>query len=202
MSSATHPSLLLRLRNREDASAWEEFFALYHPLLVRVARMRGLQAADADEVAQDVLVAVVQTLNEYKPTGQTGSFRAWLRTIANRRAINRLVRDGKHRGSGRTDVLEQLANQPVPVDTELERELQIQWRRQLFIAAGQSVQPTCSPTTWQAFWRSAVLNESPAHIADDLKISLGSVYVARSRVQMKIREWVDSQSSRWNEGGS
>jgi hypothetical protein len=45
----TRASLLVRLRDRRDQTAWQEFVALYGPLVYGYARKQGLQ--DADQVA-------------------------------------------------------------------------------------------------------------------------------------------------------
>jgi hypothetical protein len=49
-SPETRVSLILRLPNAADAEAWNEFVALYRPLIFSLARGGGLQAADAEEL--------------------------------------------------------------------------------------------------------------------------------------------------------
>ena len=52
-SPETRASLILRLQNPDDVAAWDEFVGLYRPVLYRVARGRGFQAADADNLVQE-----------------------------------------------------------------------------------------------------------------------------------------------------
>ena len=59
----TRASLLSRVRNVSDEGAWREFEALYHDLLVRFCRRRGLQEADASDVV------TFPTLNIEEGTG-------------------------------------------------------------------------------------------------------------------------------------
>src|ERR1700690_2420598 len=82
---ATRASLLVRLRNPRDGAAWKEFVELYAPLVYGYARKQGLQDADAADVSQDVLGAVVGSVGrlEYDPT--RGLFRNWLFTLVRRR---------------------------------------------------------------------------------------------------------------------
>jgi RNA polymerase sigma-70 factor (ECF subfamily) len=54
----TRASLLLRIRDPLDRDAWEEFSALYRPVVMEMARGRGMQNADAEDLAQHVLVAI------------------------------------------------------------------------------------------------------------------------------------------------
>src|SRR2546422_749574 len=77
-SLATRPSLLARLKDWSQQTAWREFDHDYAPLLRNVARKAGLTEAEADEVAQETLIAVAKKIGEFKHAGQRGSFRAWL----------------------------------------------------------------------------------------------------------------------------
>ena len=58
----TPARLLERLRRPEEPEAWERFFALYAPLIYSWGRRAGLQDADAADLVQDVLVALVRAL--------------------------------------------------------------------------------------------------------------------------------------------
>ena len=48
----TSESLILRLNNQQDVAAWNEFLAIYRPVVLRMALRRGMQHADADDLAQ------------------------------------------------------------------------------------------------------------------------------------------------------
>ncbi len=60
----TRDSLLLRLADAADHEAWCQFTAIYRPLIYRVARRRGLQDADAQDLAQQVLLSVAGAIDE------------------------------------------------------------------------------------------------------------------------------------------
>src|SRR5215831_3455991 len=77
-SLATRPSLLARLKDWNQQTAWREFDRGYAPLLRNVARKAGLTDAEADEVAQETLIAVAKKIGEFQHAGNRGSFRAWL----------------------------------------------------------------------------------------------------------------------------
>jgi RNA polymerase sigma-70 factor (ECF subfamily) len=78
---STSETLLQRLRQPNQAAAWERFVGLYTPLLLYWARRSGLQAQDADDFVQEVLVLLLQKLPEFH-YDQHKSFRSWLRTLA------------------------------------------------------------------------------------------------------------------------
>jgi len=77
-SLATRPSLLARLKDWSQQTAWREFDQDYAPLFRNVARKAGLTDAEADEVAQETLIAVAKKIGEFKHAGNRGSFRAWV----------------------------------------------------------------------------------------------------------------------------
>ena len=77
----TRPSLLVRIRDARDAEAWREFVRLYSPLVYRFARRKGLQDADAADVTQDVMRAVMSSVRRLDYDPDRGSFRGWLFTL-------------------------------------------------------------------------------------------------------------------------
>ena len=58
----THTTLLARLAKGDDSSAWQEFNDRYGQLIRGFARRRGLQPADCDDVAQEVLLGLSKAM--------------------------------------------------------------------------------------------------------------------------------------------
>ncbi|MCA9139458.1 MAG: protein kinase, partial [Planctomycetales bacterium] len=87
----TRASLILRLQNADDVAAWDEFVRLYGPVIYRAARARDLQPADAENLVQQVLLRVAQSVTRWLERSERGPFRAWLLTIARNEAVNMLT---------------------------------------------------------------------------------------------------------------
>ena len=76
--SATSLTLLDRLRDPADAAAWREFDARYRELIVWFLRRRGLQVADAEDAAQQVIAKLVRGLQSFEYDRSKRGFRAYL----------------------------------------------------------------------------------------------------------------------------
>src|SRR5262249_53688826 len=109
MEPTTRRSLVLRLRNSHDEAAWAEFVEIYEPFVYRLARSKGLQDADAQDLCQEVFRAVAGAIERWDPDPAKGKFRAWLFRIARNLLVNFLASQRRSvRGSGSTSVQEML----------------------------------------------------------------------------------------------
>ncbi len=191
----TRLSLLLRIRDTRDDPAWREFVEIYEPLVYRLARRGGLQHADALELTQEALLAIVKTIDRWDADPQRGSFRGWLFQVSRNLMINYLTRQRRHpQGVGDTDFQMLLAQQPDPRGEET-AEFDLEYRRRLFRWAVEQVRDGFRTNTWNAFWDTCVLNRPVHEVAVDLGMSPGAIYVARSRVMARLKRRIEEVTS-------
>ncbi len=189
----TRESLLVRLADPANRQAWEEFVAIYRPVVFRLARQRGLQDADAHDLSQQVLLSVSKAIGRWKPAGEGAKFRHWLARVARNAILNAIVRGPKEKGCGGTTALRSLQEQPDESDSAAQVELE--YKRALFRRAACLVRDVVEAESWQAFWLTTVEGKSVDEAAKALDKSPGAVYAARMRVmrrlQVKVRELED-----------
>lgn len=190
--SDTRISLLLRLPDKRDVAAWDQFVEIYEPLVYRLARAKGLQDADAREVVQEVLIVVSRAIERWDPDPERGRFRDWLFRIARNLVIKFLTRR-KYRplGTGDTVVAEFLNAQIDPSSVESGM-FDIEYRREVFRWASERVREQVKEHTWQAYWMKNVEERETAAVARELEMSVGAVHIACSRVRSRLREAVQA----------
>ena len=187
---ATRASLLMRLRSPQDGDAWEQFVAIYTPLIYWFCCRRGLQEADAADVSQEVMRAVVRAMENFEYDPERGKFRNWLLTVVRSKIYNWLgSRERQPEPTGQTSVRSLLDQQPAPAEAS---DWDVEYYRSIFRWAAERVRPTVQETTWQAFWWTTVEQQHGDAVAKSLGISIGAVYVAKSRVLARLRQEFDA----------
>lgn len=182
----TRNSLLLKLRDKGDCESWHRFVAVYRPVVYRMARRRGIQDADAQDLAQAVLISVAESVDRWEADPRRARFRTWLSRVAKNAIIDAFRRRRPDAATGGTTEVTRLQQQPEPDDAELERE----HRRELFRWAARQVRREFAEETWLAFWLTAVEGRHVKEVAGQLGKSAGAVYIARSRVMRRLQERV------------
>jgi RNA polymerase sigma-70 factor (ECF subfamily) len=186
--SITHASLLLRIRDPDDHLAWREFVGLYAPLVHAYGRHHGLQDADAADLVQEVFRRVAKASPQFEYDRARGTFRGWLYTVT-RNELFKMGRARKEaRGSGDTAVQGLLAQEPERDQDGEDWDREYHWN--LFLWAAERVKSEFRTATWQAFWRTVVEAAPIEPTAKELNLSVGAVYIARSRIIARIRQEV------------
>jgi len=186
----TRASLLLRIRDQADREAWFEFEEIYRPVIQRLARLKGLQPADADDLAQQVLLSVSGAIDRWQPDGEA-KFRTWLKRVAENAILNAITRGNKDRLAGDSTVKALVDAGTQRNDAKADSQiLRIEFRREVFNWAAARVKNQVDDTTWQAFWLTAVEHQSVEQVSGTLHKKRGTIYAARSRVMKRLRKEV------------
>jgi RNA polymerase sigma-70 factor (ECF subfamily) len=192
----TRATLIRRVKDSADTSAWREFVRLYQPLLQAYVRRRGLGGADADDVVQDVFTRLVPALARFDLDHSKGRFRTWLWQVT-QSAIADWGRRRTARAKAERDWAElevargHIGGSETAADPVTEKEdadwLQM-YRKRLLDAALERVKETSQPNSWSCFEGRILSNRPAAEIAAELGVTANAVYINASRVLARLRE--------------
>jgi RNA polymerase sigma-70 factor, ECF subfamily len=159
----TRPSLIIRLADRADQSAWWSFVETYEPFLNHLVSRQGVPPAHVADVTQQVLIAIAKGVARWRDDGQEASFRRWVCHVARNVVIN---------------------HQEQPFDPAAEQK----YEYELIVWAAERVRAEFAASSWQAFWDTMIQQRSVTEVAKELGISPGSIYMSRSRIIKRLRE--------------
>ena len=185
----TRHSLIARLKDPTDQAAWEEFVQIYRPVVYRIGIQKGLQAADAEDTSQKVMLSISKAVERWEPDPQRAKFRTWLNRVATSAVLNAIMRRKPDQGTGDSNQLELLDQKPV-VDGPDSEMIQLEHRRECFRVAAKQIQSEFQSDTWQAFWLTSVEGRTVESVAQQLGKKTGSIYTARCRVMKRLQDRV------------
>lgn len=180
--SVTHSTLLVRLRDAADGGAWREFLERYGDLIRGFCARRGLQAADVEDVCQDVMVSLTKAMGKFEYDPARGLFRSYLKTVVVHAISKRMCQ--KQASAG-------LSQAPDPSDGEEPWELE--WRQYHFRRAMHAIDSEFSEADRRAFRLYGVEGRPAPEVAELLGVSVDSVYQAKSRVLKRLSRVIDEQ---------
>lgn len=191
----TRHSLLVRLKNWDDADSWKEFFEIYWKLIYGVAIKAGLTEVEAQEVVQETVIGVSRKMPEFNYDPAVGSFKGWLLHMTRWR-INDQFRKRRHQAehlrqegdsTTRTSPIDQI---PDPAGVNLENIWDEEWQSNLLEVAIEKVKQKVKPKQYQIFDLYVVKKWPVPKITATLKVNIGQVYLAKHRVSALLKEEV------------
>jgi RNA polymerase sigma-70 factor (ECF subfamily) len=188
-SQATRLTLLARIQDPADHQAWSQFLEIYTPLVYRLLRRKGLQDADAADVSQEVFRTVARSVKDFRGGSGKGSFRSWLAAVSRSRLVDFAHRRNRQvPGTGDTKMIALLEQQPSPDEDEV---FEDEYRKRVLEWAAEKIRGQFQDSTWQAFWQTNVEGKPTEEVAASLGMSLGAVYIARSRVLARLKKQIE-----------
>jgi RNA polymerase sigma-70 factor (ECF subfamily) len=183
--SQTRATLLERVQNGADRIAWDEFVGRYWPLIFTAARRRGCSEHTAEEIVQDVMLAVFENKAVFCYDPARGRFRDWLGAVVRNKVAERrrkLNGQARARGGDGADP------EPVASDVEPDAAWEAAFEQATLAFLLDVVRRETSPRTYQAFELSSLGRLSGAEVARVTGLSRNAVYQAQKKVLRRLRE--------------
>jgi RNA polymerase sigma-70 factor (ECF subfamily) len=192
----TNTSMLAGLRDRRNDACWSEFFARYQPMILAFARKLGLSDSDAQDAAQETLVAFAGSYRDGGYDRDKGRLRTWLMGIASHK-----VRDIQRR-RGREVVL---ANNPestafinkIPDEEQMSQVWEAEWQQAIVKRCMEEVRTQVKPRTMEAFELFALKGLAAEEVARKLDMTENAVWIAKNRVLSRLRETQKYMEENW-----
>ena len=180
----TRPSLIVRIKDQRNELAWREFVQAYEPFLQQLVRRQGTPDSQVPDATQQLLLAIARSVEGWNDDGRSASFRRWLGRVA-RNTVSKLMSRERRQiaGQGGTDFLQLMQETP----DEVLDEQRSAYDHELVVWAARQVRGEFRETSWQAFWGTIVEGRTVADVAAELRVSVGSIYMSRSRILARIR---------------
>jgi RNA polymerase sigma factor (sigma-70 family) len=188
----TRTTLLVRLKDWQDRSGWQDFFDTYWNLIYGVAIKGGLTPMEAEDVVQETMISVAKHMPGFKYDPAIGSFKGWLLTMTRWRMTDQLRKRGPLNlpieADGGEEMLEQGSDGLGP---DLEKLWDQEWEGNLLKAAVAKARRRVDPKQYQIFDFYVNKNWAPEKIAGMFSIPVGQVYLAKHRVTELIKQEVE-----------
>lgn len=182
----TRATLLARLRRDPlSETAWDEFVDQYGRHIYRWCRQWRLQDADAEDVAQEILLKLARKLRDFAYDPKS-SFRGWLKTVAHRAWRDFVDSHGRARAIGEEHIWDLL--QSVEAREDLVAKLEEAFDYELLESAKVQVRLRVAPHTWEAFRLAAIEGLPVTEVAAVVRLQVAMVYVAKSKVQKLLQQ--------------
>jgi RNA polymerase sigma-70 factor (ECF subfamily) len=185
---ATDPSLLRRIRDLGDQQAWQLFEETYRGLIRKFCHRKGLQDADAGDVAQEVLTKVFKAVRSFEYDPQRGRFRDWLGCVVRGRLAEFFGRGGQETQRTHDDSSAVDLAQMVAVDSDAD--WTAEFHDHILRTAMQRIRDAFEPHNWQAFQATWLDGRSAREVAGELQMPVSAVYVAKHRVLQRLQREV------------
>ena len=190
----TSTTLLAKLAAREtgdDQAAWFRFFALYRPVMLEFARLKGA-GEDAEDLVQEVFANLAKVFREGRYAREKGTFRAYLAKMLRNGLISRFRRNSVRPEcvafgeTGEDVVLDKSLQIPPAVYSGMDDEERWKMARRRTAVEHVLGKTALSAQSRQIYRRLMETGDNCAVVAREMGVSAATVRQVKSRVSRMI----------------
>ena len=174
----TSKTLLDKIASGDEIS-WNDFYEKYSPIVKALAKFKGLDAAAADDVCQQVMLQFFKQSKTFKFDPDVARFRTYFGMIVKGKIAD-------YYRKKRETLVEEL--EAIPVDAETDHIFMNEWRKLILQEAQAELKNRVAPETYQAYELFAVQGRPAEKVAAYLDCSTNQVYQAKKRCFKMMKE--------------
>ena len=184
----TSKTLLDRIASGDEIS-WDEFYRRYKKVVLGVAKFKGLQPQDADDVLQAVMLDFFKKSKTFKFDPDIARFRTYFGRIVHAKIVDHYRAKGRRRKltEGFTSAVEEEDEASVK-ESEEDLVFMAEWRKAVLNDVYEKLRERVEPDTWQAFEMYAIQQRPVEKVAAYLDYTNNQVYQAKKRCMTILRE--------------
>lgn len=196
----TRASLLRRLQEMQGEEGWQEFFDIYWLFIFRNAFGAGLNETDAEDVAQQTLIAVWKGLPAFRYDPKRAAFKTWLIGILKCRIVDLRRKQARHptvslaEDAIGTAPLAQLVD---PASAAPDARWDAEWEANLVRAASERVWMRLGQRERQIYEYYEFRERDSGKTARELGVTAARVYVAKYRVEKQLKKEIEHLRKNW-----
>lgn len=198
MEWVTTTTILDRLHDAQDDTAWNRFLERFRTPIISFCRKLGLSSSDAEDVAQETLLAFLESYRKKAYKRGRGRLSHYLFGIAhNKILLARRKIAAQERQVGHSDEGTGFWS-AVPDPSAAEDAWEREWREAVLSQCLDQIRREVSFQTFEAFRLVVFEQMEPAAVAERLEMTRNAVFIAKHRVGNRLRDlcalWEEERS--------
>ena len=187
--SRTNISLIARIQaSGRQEDAWVEFVERYGERIFHWCEKRGLQPSDAEDVTQQVLIRIAKYLRNFQYDAKQ-SFRGYLQRMTGNAISDFFSCQHRQLPAEQFESISWMDS--VEAKQELLQRLSEVFDLELLDFAMTRVRSRVSDKRWRAWHETTIRGRDNKAVADELEMSLGSLYAAKNQVAKQVRAEIE-----------
>lgn len=180
----TKQTLIQRVQNQDDESAWDDFVSYYQTFIEMVLNKSRISLNESDDLVQEILLKIWKGLPNYEYRKEQAKFRTWLSILIRNTMLNYLDKL-KRKNPGKVELNEELVLSVT--ESSIEKIIEEEWVSHLTSLAMRAVSEAFSGQAVEVF-KMSLAGRGTREISEALGINEESVFVLRSRVKSKLKK--------------
>ncbi len=186
----TTSTVLEKLRDYDEKTAWELLDRHFQGALVQFGARMGLTPADAQDAAQEALIAFAQAYRQGHYDKDKGRLKSWLFGIAKRQCMKVRSKVSRQRERSQADQndnappLEEVASEGDGLASLWEEE----WRRMVYARALECVRSEVTSDSFEMFQQVVFQGRSNDEVATQYGVDRSKVYDAKYRITKRLSQ--------------
>lgn len=180
---ATRMTLLEKIKDRHDDSAWEDFVLYYEKYIFSMLKRMRLYDSEAEELCQKIIVKLWKKLPEFDYTRGTAKFRTWLSRVVTNSVRDQIRRSNTAKKYRESEIEKGFAGDFQNIsESEVEKIAEEEWAIYVSNMAWDKIKHEI-PDSYKRIFMLHTEGKSSDEISTQLEMNYNTVNVYKKRVR-------------------